>query len=105
MDPAETAYKTDMLETGMKLDKEHDDEQPKSTAAQVERVVSNLKIYLYLMMKECLSSDLIDEIKKKLIEQLYLLNSEELHVAEIEDFFRTYERFNIHPEAEECKGF
>jgi hypothetical protein len=56
-------------------------------------------------MKECLSSDLIDEIKKKLIEQLYLLNSEELHVAEIEDFFRTYERFNIHPETEECKGF
>jgi hypothetical protein len=35
MDPTETAYKTDMLETGMKLDKEHDDEQPKSTAAQV----------------------------------------------------------------------
>ena len=93
---AETEGKNtaDFMETAIKLDKEHDDESPYSTESQINKVVSNIKIYLSLLIQEALSSDQIEEIKNRLMAQLILLDSEELHTYEFDSFLKIYSSWN-----------
>lgn len=62
--------KAEFAETGLKLDREHDDEKPFSIEHQIALIVNNIKIYLSFLIEESVSSSLIEEIKNKLINQL-----------------------------------
>lgn len=45
------ATKAEFAETGLKLDREHDDEKPFSIEHQIALIVNNIKIYLSFLIE------------------------------------------------------
>lgn len=59
---------------------------PYSIESQVDTVVSNIKYYVSLLISDSPPVAEVEELKKKLINELDLINSEYVHTQKIENF-------------------
>ena len=100
----EISGKEELGETGLRVDhieREHDDELPLSFAHQVDRVCANLKFYVSLLIQDMIPVAEVEELKKMLLHQLELINSEFIHTEEIK---KLSELVTNH-EGEEVEGY